>query len=57
MDPSKVLGDYGLNCSTAKAQAPAQVGLAYKDSGKALCVLFCVCFSYMFEICMASDFL
>lgn len=32
MDPSKTLGDYGLNSSTAKAQAPAQVGLAYKDS-------------------------
>ncbi|KFM79434.1 Transcription elongation factor B polypeptide 2, partial [Stegodyphus mimosarum] len=32
MEPHKVLGDYGLNCSTAKAQAPAQVGLAYKDN-------------------------
>ncbi|GFW18288.1 elongin-B [Trichonephila clavipes] len=32
MDPQKILGDYGLNCSTAKAQAPAQVGLAYRDS-------------------------
>lgn len=33
MMPERVLGDYGLNCSTAKAQAPAQVGLAYKNSG------------------------
>ncbi|XP_054719752.1 elongin-B-like [Uloborus diversus] len=32
MEGHKTLGEYGLNCSTAKAQAPAQVGLAYKDS-------------------------
>lgn len=34
MMDDRVLGDYGLNCSTAKAQAPAQVGLAYKNSGE-----------------------
>lgn len=33
MMPERMLGDYGLNCSTAKAQAPAQVGLAYKNNG------------------------
>ncbi|KAG8196759.1 hypothetical protein JTE90_014492 [Oedothorax gibbosus] len=32
MEQHKILGDYGLNDSTAKAQAPAQVGLAYKES-------------------------
>lgn len=32
MQPDRVLGDYVLNCSTAKAQAPAQVGLAYKNA-------------------------
>lgn len=32
MDDNKSLGDYGLNSGTAKAQAPATVGLAYKDS-------------------------
>lgn len=32
MLPERMLGDYGLNCSTAKAQAPAQVGLAYKNN-------------------------
>lgn len=40
MDPHKILGDYGLNCSTAKAQAPAQVGLAYKDSGKLISIVW-----------------
>lgn len=36
MDNNKTLGDYNLNSSTAKAQAPATVGLAYRDpdSGK-----------------------
>ncbi|GIX86589.1 elongin-B [Caerostris darwini] len=31
MESHKILGEYGLNCTTAKAQAPAQVGLAYRD--------------------------
>ncbi|GBL89845.1 Elongin-B, partial [Araneus ventricosus] len=33
MENNKILGDYGLNCSTAKPQDPAQVGLAYRESG------------------------
>ncbi|XP_077500365.1 transcription elongation factor elongin B [Amblyomma americanum] len=31
MDDNKVLTEYGLNSSTAKAQAPATVGLAFRD--------------------------
>ncbi|CAN8004035.1 hypothetical protein HPB47_026285 [Ixodes persulcatus] len=36
MDDNKMLTEYGLNSSTAKAQAPATVGLAFRDpdSGK-----------------------
>ncbi|XP_064476307.1 elongin-B-like [Ornithodoros turicata] len=36
MDDNKNLTDYGLNSGTAKAQAPATVGLAFRDpeSGK-----------------------
>lgn len=36
MDDRKLLTDYNLNASTAKAQSPATIGLAYKltDSGK-----------------------
>ncbi|GBN65698.1 Elongin-B, partial [Araneus ventricosus] len=32
MENNKILGDYRLNCSTAKPQDPAQVGLAYRES-------------------------
>ncbi|XP_050023714.1 elongin-B [Dermacentor andersoni] len=31
MDDNKVLTEYGLNSSTAKAQAPATVGLVFRD--------------------------
>ncbi|CAB4067185.1 ELOB [Lepeophtheirus salmonis] len=32
MEDDKSLSDYGLNANVAKAQFPAEVGLAYKDS-------------------------
>ena len=34
MDDKKALNDYNLNSNTAKAQAPATIGLAFKDKGE-----------------------
>nr|ACO10526.1 Transcription elongation factor B polypeptide 2 [Caligus rogercresseyi] len=33
MEDDKTLSDYGLNANVAKAQYPAEVGLAYRDPG------------------------
>ena len=33
MEEDKTLADYGLTSSLAKAQSPAEVGLAFSDSG------------------------
>ena len=52
--PERMLGDYGLNCSTAKAQAPAQVGLAYKNSGMVFCICFLV-FLFLYFLQVIED--
>ena len=36
LDNTKTLGDCGLTSNTAKAQAPAMLGLAFKLDGKCL---------------------
>ncbi len=33
LDDNKTLGDYGFTSSTARAQAPATVGLAFRTDG------------------------
>lgn len=55
MMPERMLGDYGLNCSTAKAQAPAQVGLAYKNNGMndwSWSYIFTIHICTVYQICL-----
>ncbi len=36
MDDRKALTDYNLNPTTAKAQSPATIGLAFRDTGNGI---------------------
>lgn len=43
-DDNKTLGDYGFTSATARAQAPATIGLSFKKDG--MCSLFKVHFCH-----------
>lgn len=47
---SKCLGDYGLTSATARAQAPATVGLACRLDSEGLFYLFSLIFSVNHEV-------
>ena len=50
LDDNKTLGDSGFTSSTARAQMPATIGLAYKDECKYDCSLLTA------EVILASKF-
>lgn len=40
LEDNKTLGDYGFTSSTARAQAPATIGLVFRQDGKILSLNF-----------------